>query len=109
MQALFGGSSRELVGLDISSSAVKLLELARRGERYSVETYAIEPLPQNVVTDKQVTDSKVVGEAIARAVNRAGTRTKNAAIAVAGSSVITKLVTMPSGLKDTPPTPPVCP
>jgi type IV pilus assembly protein PilM len=93
-----GGGSKSLIGLDISSSAVKLLELGRRGEQYSVEAYAIEPLPPNVVVDKQVTDPKVVGETIARAVDKAGTRTKNAAVAVAGSSVITKTISMPAGL-----------
>lgn len=100
MESLFGGSSQELIGLDISSSAVKLLELTRRGERYNVEAYAIEPLPPNVVNDKQVVDPKIVGEIVARAVSRAGTRTKNAAVAVAGSSVITKLISMPASLNE---------
>ena len=100
LQSLLGGGSRELIGLDISSSSVKLLELARRGERYSVEAYAIEALPANVVNDKQITDPKVVGEAIARALNRSGTRTRHAAIAVAGASVITKTISMPASLKD---------
>jgi type IV pilus assembly protein PilM len=98
LQRLRSGGSKALVGLDISSSAVKLLELGRRGEQYSVEAYSVEPLPANVVVDKQVTDPKVVGEAIARAVNRAGTRTKNAAVAVAGSSVITKVINLQSML-----------
>ncbi|MDR3417677.1 MAG: pilus assembly protein PilM [Nevskia sp.] len=100
LQSLFGRSSGELIGLDISSSAVKLLELSKRGDRYNVEAYAVEPLPPNVVNDKQVIDPKVVGEAVARAVARAGTRTKNAAVAVAGSSVITKLIAMPASLSE---------
>jgi len=93
-----GGGARSLIGLDISSSAVKLLELGRRGEQYSVEAYAVEALPANVVVDKQVTDPKLVGEVIARAVDRAGTRTRSAAVAVAGSSVITKVINMPANL-----------
>jgi type IV pilus assembly protein PilM len=100
LQTLFGGGSRGLVGLDISSSAVKLLELGKRGDRYSVEAYAVEALPANVVVDKQISDPKLVGEAIARAASRAGTRTAQAAIAVAGSSVITKIISMSSTLKD---------
>jgi type IV pilus assembly protein PilM len=100
MQSLFGRSSGELIGLDISSSAVKLVELSKRGDRYNVETYAIEPLPPNVVNDKQLVDPKVVGEAIARAVGRAGSRTKSAAVAVAGSSVITKMIAMPATLSE---------
>ncbi len=100
MQSLFGGGSTDLIGLDISSSSVKLLELSRRGEKYHVETYAVEPLPANAVSDKQIADPKVVGECIARAVNRAGSRTKNAALAVSGASVITKIIQMPASLSD---------
>ncbi|WP_420467224.1 pilus assembly protein PilM [Panacagrimonas sp.] len=99
-QSLFGGGSQELVGLDISSSAVKLLELSRRGDRFHVETYAVEPLPPNAVNEKLITDPKLVAEAIGRAVNRAGTRTKNVALAVAGASVITKVVQMSSALSE---------
>lgn len=99
-QSLRGSKAKSLIGLDISSSAVKLLEFGKRGEHYSVESYSVEPLPPNVVVDKQVLDPKVVGEAVARAVSRAGTRTKHAAVAVAGSSVITKTITLPQGLSD---------
>lgn len=100
MQSLFGGGSRDLIGLDISSSAVKLLELSRRGDRFHVETYAIEPLPPHAVADKQIVDHQVVGECIARAVNRAGTRTRQAALAVSGASVITKIIQMPASLSE---------
>jgi type IV pilus assembly protein PilM len=100
LQSMFGGVSSELIGLDISSSAVKLLELGKRGDRYSVEAYAVEPLPANVVNDKQVVDPKIVGEVIARAVSRSGSKTRNAAVAVAGSSVITKLIFMPATLNE---------
>lgn len=100
MQSLFGGGSQGLVGLDISSSAVKLLELSRRGDRFHVETYAVEPLPPNAVNEKQIADPKLVSESIARAVSRAGTRTKNVALAVAGASVITKIIQMSSTLSE---------
>nr|WP_200769463.1 pilus assembly protein PilM [Fontimonas thermophila] len=98
LQSLFGGQSPQLVGLDIGSSAVKLLELSRKGTRYHVEAYAVEPLPPNAMNDKQIADIKLVGEAIGRAVNRAGTRTRQAAIAVSGPSVITKVIEMPKSL-----------
>ena len=98
LQTLFGKGSKGLIGLDISSSAVKLLELSRKGTRYHVEAYAVEPLPPGAVADKQIADPKPVGETIARAISRAGTRTREAAVAVAGASVITKIVEMPSML-----------
>ncbi len=89
-----------LVGLDISSTAVKLLELSQAGDRYRVESYAVEPLPPNSVVEKSVTDAEAVGEAVRRAVKRSGTRAKAAAVAVAGSSVITKVIQMPANLSD---------
>ena len=89
-----------LVGLDISSTAVKLLELSRSGDRYRVESYAVEPLPPNSVVEKSVTDAEAVGEAVRRAVKRSGSRARHAAVAVAGSSVITKIIPMPASLSD---------
>ena len=100
MQSLFGGGSKALLGLDISSSSVKLLELSLRGERYHVEAYATEPLPDNAVADKQVADIEAVGETIAKAHARAGTRTDHVAAAVSASSAITKLIQMPADLSD---------
>ncbi len=88
------------LGLDISSTAVKLLELSKSGGRYRVESYAVEPLPPNSVVEKSVTDAEAVGEAIRRAVKRSGTRAREAAVAVAGSSVITKVIPMPATLSE---------
>lgn len=92
--------SAPLVGIDISATAVKLLELSRSGARYRVESYAVEPLPQNSVVEKNITDIQAVGEAIGRAVKKSGTKTRNAAAAVAGSAVITKVISMPANLSD---------
>ncbi len=89
-----------LIGLDISSTAVKLLELSEHNGRYRVESYAVEPLPANSVVEKNIADVEAVGESIRRAVKRSGTRNKAAAVAVAGSSVITKIISMSASLKD---------
>ena len=97
----FKKKSNPLVGIDISATAIKLLELSKSGGRYRVESYAVEPVPANSVVDKNITDMEAVGEAIARAVKRSGTKLKTAAAAVAGSSVITKVITMPADLSDT--------
>jgi type IV pilus assembly protein PilM len=96
----FKKKSNPILGIDISATAIKLLELSRSGSRYRVESYAVEPLPANSVVEKTITDIEAVGEAIARAVKKAGTRTRNAAAAVAGSSVITKIISMPSELSE---------
>lgn len=89
-----------LLGLDISSTAVKLLELSEQNQRFRVESYAVEPLPPNSVVEKTITDVESVGEAVRRAVKRSDTKAKYAAVAVAGSAVITKVITMPASLSD---------
>lgn len=94
-----GRKTPTILGLDISSTAVKLLELSRTGSRYRVESYAVEPLPPNSVVEKSIADVEAVGEAIRRAVKRSGTRAKHAAVAVSGSAVITKVISMPASLK----------
>lgn len=96
----FKRKSTPVLGLDISTTAVKLLELSKSGNRYRVESYAVEPLPANSVVEKNISDMEGVGEAIKRAVRRSGTRTKFAAAAVSGSAVITKVISMPANLSD---------
>jgi type IV pilus assembly protein PilM len=96
----FNKKSVPILGVDISATAIKLLELSRSGGKYRVESYAVEALPPNSVSDKTINDIEAVGEAVARAVKKAGTRTKLAAVSVAGSSVITKVISMPAGLSD---------
>jgi type IV pilus assembly protein PilM len=98
--ALFGRKQAPMLGVDISSTSVKLLELSRSGGRYRVESYAVEPLPPNSVVEKNITDAELVGEAIGRAVKKSGTRTRTAACAVAGSAVITKIISMPANLSE---------
>ncbi len=89
-----------LIGIDISSSAVKVLELSRAGEHYRVERYAVEPLPQNAVVEHAITEVEQVGHAVERAVKRSGTRCKHAAVAVPSAHVITKTIKMPANLND---------
>jgi len=97
---LFSRKNPPMVGLDISSTAIKLLELSRSGGRYRVESYTVEPLPANSVVEKSIADVEAVGEAIRRAVKRSGTKSKHAAVAVAGSAVITKVISMPASVGD---------
>lgn len=100
VQNLFKNESGSLLGLDISSSSVKLVELSRSGDGYRVDACATESLPPGAVNDKQIADPEAVGAAISRAVSRTSTGTKAAAVAVAGSSVITKIINLPSSLSD---------
>ena len=56
MLGLFNKKTNALLGIDISSTSVKLLELSRQGERYRVEAYAVEPLPANAVVEKNIAE-----------------------------------------------------
>ena len=97
---LFTPKAPPLIGVDISSTAVKLLQLGQVGGRYRVEHYAVEPLPPNAVVEKNIVEVEAVGEAIRRALGRSGSKVKFAAAAVAGSSVITKIIPMPADLDE---------
>src|SRR3979409_2276470 len=92
---------RALLGLDITTSSVKLIELAESGGQYRVEAYAAEPTPQNASKEKAVGDAEAVGEAIRRAVKRAGAKSGEVAVAISGDAAITKVIQMPSSLRST--------
>lgn len=89
-----------LLGIDVSSTSVKLVELSHSGSTYRVEGYAVEPLPANAVVEKNIAEVEAVGETIRKAVKRAGTKNKLCALAVPSSAVITKVITMPSNLAE---------
>lgn len=100
MLPLFRKKSQILLGIDISSTAVKLLELSKSGGRYRVESYGVEPLPANSVQEKNIVDVEGVGDAIGRLVSRTRPGTKLGAVAVAGSAVITKVIEMDADLNE---------
>jgi type IV pilus assembly protein PilM len=95
---LFGPKYRPLLGLDITTSSVKLIELSLGGGQYRVESYAAEPTPHNAINEKAIVDAEAVGEAIRRAVKRSGAKSKEAAIAISGDAAITKVIQMPKSL-----------
>jgi type IV pilus assembly protein PilM len=89
-----------VLGLDISSSSVKLLEISKSGGQYRIENYAVTSLPPNVVVEKNIAELEPVAEAIRKVATISKCKLKTAAVAVAGSAVITKLIEMPAGLND---------
>lgn len=91
---------KSMVGIDISATAIKMLELSFSDNQYRVESYAVTPLPSGAVIEKNIKDQAAVIEGIKRTIERAGTRTKNAALAVSDSSVITKVISVDASLND---------
>lgn len=97
--------SHPILGLDISSTAVKLLELNKLSARgggpaFRVESYSVEPLPDKAVVEKNIADVEAVGNAVKNALRKSGSKNKVAAVAVSGSAVITKTIMMPASLSE---------
>jgi len=98
---LFQAKMPPLIGVDISSSSVKMVELADAGRgRIRLERYAIEPLPKDAVVDGNIMNLEAVGECVRRGWKRMGTRLKSLAMALPSAQVITKKITVPAGLRE---------
>ena len=93
--------STSLVGLDVSASAIKLVELGQdsRGG-WVLERFASEPLSAGWITDGNIEKFDEVSAALRRLLRKCGTRAKNAALALPQSAVIAKRMTLPGHLSE---------
>ena len=87
-----------ILGVDISSAAIKLVEMETRGEQFNVIAYGVEALPEGVVFDREIVDVKKIAEVLTAVYNKSGARSRNVAVAVSGSSVISNYIDLPSSL-----------
>ncbi|MBB3222835.1 type IV pilus assembly protein PilM [Massilia umbonata] len=100
-KTLFGGAAPPLVGLDISSSGVRLVELADAGkEGLRVERCAVEPLPRGAVADGNIENLDQVVDAVRRLLKKSGTRARHVALGMPPAAVITKKIVLPAGLSE---------
>lgn len=95
-------STPPLIGVDISSSSVKMVELSESPKKggYVVERYAIELLPKDAVSDGNINNLEAVSETLHRAWKRLGSRIRNVALALPAAAVITKKILLPAGLRE---------
>lgn len=98
--ANIGKKNSTLLGVDISSTSIKILQLSPSGNKYKVDNYVIRPLPANAVVEKNISDIDAVGECISAAISILKPSFKEASVAVAGSAVITKTIEMNAALTD---------
>jgi type IV pilus assembly protein PilM len=99
--SLFSREPAPLLGIDVSSSSVKLVELGRnRSGDLVLERCAMEPLERGWITDGNIEKFDEVAEAVRRVVRKSGSKTKNVALALPASAVITKKIILPGGLSD---------
>ena len=90
------GRSKSLVGLDIGSSAVKAIELKPAGKGYKVAAYASEAIPPDSIVDGAIIDGAAVVDAIRRAFDSRGIKTKEVAASLSGNAVIVKKIALPA-------------
>ena len=101
LKSIFNPKLRPLIGVDVSSTAVKMVELADAGKgQPRVERYAIEPLPKDAVVDGNLASVDAVAETLQRCWKRLGTTTKFVAMALPSAAVITKKITLPASLRE---------
>ena len=100
MLRLYRKPSKGLIGVDISSTSVKVLELSVKNNRYWVESYALVPLPEGSVVEKNILNPEAGGDALERAVNLANVQSTDVALAVPTSMVITKIIEMDADMND---------
>ena len=94
---LFKKKNKAVLGIDISSTSIKLIELTEQNGRMQVEAYASEALSENAVVEQAINDEEAVAESIKRAYLLSRSSVKKASVAVAGSAVITKVIQMSAG------------
>jgi type IV pilus assembly protein PilM len=101
LASLFGGGSPPLIGVDISTSSVRLVELSQSGkEGWRLERYAAEPLPRGAVVDGNIENMEQVVDTLRRVWKKSGTRAKLVALGMPPASVITKRIVLPAGMAE---------
>jgi len=101
LDILLGRKHASLIGLDISSSGVKLVELSQSASgEYIVERFASEMFEKGWISEGQIEKFDEVADAVKRVVVKSGSRTKSVAMAMPQSAVITKKIVLPGGLRE---------
>jgi type IV pilus assembly protein PilM len=101
LDRLFKSKTPPLIGCDISSSSVKMVEIAEAGkDLYRCERYAIESLPRDAVVDGNINNLDAVSDCLRRGWKRMGSNIKNLALALPSAAVITKKIIVPAGLRE---------
>ncbi|OSZ62852.1 pilus assembly protein PilM [Hydrogenophaga sp. IBVHS2] len=99
--SLFSREPAPMLGIDISTSSVKLVELSRnRSGELVLERCAMEPLERGWIVDGNIEKFDEVADALRRLVRKSGSKTKQVALALPASAVITKKIILPGGLTD---------
>ena len=92
---MFFSKKKDVIGLDIGCSSIKLVELKEDKNGYKLQNLAISPLPPEAIVDGALMDSVTIIDAIRDAIAASKTKTKDAVTSVSGHSVIVKKISLP--------------
>ena len=93
-----GKKNTPLIGIDISSTSVKLVELSEGANKeLRLERYASEPLPRGAMSDGNIENMEQVAESIRRVLSKSGTKVKKVSLGMPPSAVITKKIVLSGG------------
>ncbi len=87
--------AKGVVGLDIGSSAVKLVELRERKGEYHLVRLGLEPLSPEAIVDGSIMDSSLVVDAIHKLSDETKVKAAQFATSLSGHSVIIKKIQLP--------------
>ena len=97
----FNDSTPPLIGVDISTTAVKMVELSSSGKgTYRLEGYSIATIPKDAIVDGNISGLEQVSDAVKLAWKLLGSREKRTALALPSAAVITKKVMMSADLRE---------
>lgn len=97
----FTNKKGSLLGIDISSSAVKLIELSRKGSKFRVDSYAVASLPEGAANERDIHEAALVGEAIKKVLKNSRTKSRRCALGIPSSMAINKVISVPSSIPAT--------
>jgi len=97
---MFLSAKKDLVGIDIGSSAIKLVQLKESKGVYKLQTFGVKPLPGEAIVDNAIMDSTSVVEAISELISESKLKVKNVATSISGHSVIIRKISLPTMPED---------
>lgn len=94
MFGLFGKKSKNIVGIDIGSSAIKILELKKKGDEYFAEKIGYSTLASEAIVEGAILDAALVVETVSSLLSQLNIKNPNAGISISGHSVIIRKITL---------------
>ena len=98
---LFSKKNRgKIIGIDVGTTSVKVLEFSKTGRSLVAERYGFEPLTPGVIIDHKIRDIGEVAESLSRAIKKSGSKAKRGAVCIQSNNVISKVVSIPAGMDE---------